>query len=83
MELFGAAFSGGIKRLSIFIREGKVYVNEDTLPENPSLMIKTSAGVWAGILSGKQPIETAYMHGRLKLTGSIETALSLKKLFRL
>jgi predicted dehydrogenase/putative sterol carrier protein len=83
LELFGAAFSGGIKRLSIFIREGKVYVNEDTLPENPSLMIKTSAGVWAGILSGKQPIETAYMHGRLKLTGSIETALSLKKLFRL
>ena len=83
LELSGAAFSGNVKRMSIAIRNAAVYVDEDKLPANPSLVIKTSAGVWAGILSGKQSIESAYLHGRLKLTGPAETALSLKKLFRL
>jgi hypothetical protein len=41
------------------------------------------AGVWAGILSRKQPIEAAYLQGKLKLSGPVEAALSLKRLFRL
>ncbi len=83
LELSGAAFSGGAKRMSIIIRGGGVYVDEDKLPTNPSLVIKTQAAVWAGILSGKQAIESAYLHGKLKLTGPVQTALKLKKLFRL
>jgi putative sterol carrier protein len=63
--------------------EGRLRVDEDRLPENPNLVIRTSVGVWAGVLSGRQRIETAYLLGRLKLTGTMETALTLKKLFSL
>jgi putative sterol carrier protein len=83
LELSGSAFLGGVKRMSIIIRGGGVYVDEDTLPANPGLVIKTQGRVWAGILSGKQAIESAYLHGKLKLTGPVQTALKLKKLFRL
>lgn len=83
LELSGPAFSANVKLMSIAIRNAEVYVDEDKLPANPSLVIKTPAGVWAGILSGKQAIESAYLHGRIKLTGPVETALKLKKLFRL
>jgi hypothetical protein len=83
LELNGAAYSGGTKLMSIIIRGGGVYVDEDKLPSCPSLVIKVQACVWASILSGKQQIESAYLRGKLKLTGSIETALNLKQLFRL
>ncbi len=83
LELSGSAFSGDAKRMSIIIRGGGVYVDEDKLPANPGLVITTPASVWAGILSGKLAIESAYLHGKLKLTGPVQTALKLKKLFRL
>ncbi len=81
LELSGAAFLGGTKRMSIIIRGGGAYVDEDKLPPNPSIVIKTQAAVWAGILLGKHAIESAYLHGKLKLTGPVQTALKLKKLF--
>jgi putative sterol carrier protein len=83
LELGGAAFPGCIKLMSIIIKEGDAQVEEDRLPENPDLVIKTSAGIWAGILSGKQSVEKAFLHGRLKFVGPAETALALKKLFSL
>jgi len=83
LELGGAAFSGCVKLMSIIIKGGDVQVEEDRLPENPDLVLKTSAGIWAGILSGKRSVEKAYLHGRLKFVGPAETALALKKLFSL
>ncbi|HWP68835.1 MAG TPA: Gfo/Idh/MocA family oxidoreductase [Rectinemataceae bacterium] len=83
LELTGATFSGCIKLMSIIVKGGAVQVEEDRLPENPDLVIKTSAGIWADILSGKKSVEKAYLHGRLKFVGPAETALTLKKLFSL
>lgn len=84
LELAGAAFAGGVKRMSVFfMRGGEVRVEEDRLPADPNLVITSSASAWADVLSGKQTIESTYLHGKLKLTGAIETALSLKKLLRL
>jgi len=83
LELGGAAFPGQLKLMSIIIGNGDVQIEEDRLPENPDLVIKTSAGIWADILSGKQSVEKAYLHGRLKFVGPAETALALKKFFSL
>ncbi len=83
LELTGAAFTGGVKLMSMTIGGGETRIEQDHLPTNPALVIKTTAGVWAGVLSGKQRIETAYLQGRLKFVGPVETALSLKKLFSL
>ncbi|MCX7028105.1 MAG: SCP2 sterol-binding domain-containing protein, partial [Spirochaetes bacterium] len=83
LELSGVVFPECLKMMSIIIKGGDVQVEEDRLPENPDLLIKTSAGIWAGILSGKQSVEKAYLHGRLKFVGPAETALVLKKLFSL
>lgn len=83
LELGGTAFSGCVKLMSIVIKGADVQVEEDRLPEKPDLVIRTSAGVWAGILSGKRSVEKAYLQGRLNLVGPAETALALKKLFSL
>jgi hypothetical protein len=83
LELAGAACPGGLKLMSILLSGGEVRVEEDRFPESPDLVIKTSASLWARVLSGNQRIETAYLQGRLKFIGSMETALTLKKLFSL
>ena len=83
LELAGRVYPGGLKLMSIMFGGGKIRVEEDRLPENPNLVIKTSAVVWAGVLSGKQRIERAYLQGRLKFIGPAETALALKKLLSL
>ena len=83
LELAGAAYPEGLKLMSIVFAEGKIRVDEDRSPENPNLVIKTSASVWARVLSGKQRIERAYLQGRLKFIGPMETALTLKKLLNL
>lgn len=83
LELAGAVYPGGLKLMSILFSEGEIRVDEDRFPENPNLVIKTSASVWARVLSGKQRIETAYLQGRLKFIGPMETALTLKKLLSL
>jgi hypothetical protein len=83
LELTGAVYPGGLKLMSILFSGGEIRVDEDRSPENPNLVIKTSASVWARVLSGKQPIETAYLQGRLKFIGPMETALTLKKLLSL
>ena len=83
LELAGATYPGGLKLMSIMFGGGKIRVDEDRLPENPNLVIRTSAGVWAGVLSGNRRIEAAYLQGRLKFVGAVETALALKRQFSL
>ena len=83
LELTGTSFAGGVKHMSMIIGGGKTRIEQDQLPVNPALVIRTSAWVWAGILSGKQRIEKAYLQGRIKFVGPVETALTLKKLFSL
>lgn len=83
LVLSGPSFPGGTKRISLLIRDGEIDVEEDVMPDEPNLTIRTDAKVWADILSKAQSIEAAYLQGRLKLEGSVERALSLKKLFRL
>ncbi|HEY9055345.1 MAG TPA: Gfo/Idh/MocA family oxidoreductase [Rectinemataceae bacterium] len=83
LELASTAYPGGIKLFSILLGNATVLIEEDRLPEKPDLEIRVSAEAWEGILSGKQKIETAYLQGRLKLTGSVEKALALKKSFSL
>jgi len=69
--------------MSMTVEGNGARLEYDRLPTDPSILIRTTADVWACVLSGKARIETVYLQGKLRFTGPIDTALSLKKLFRL
>ncbi|MBU0927168.1 MAG: Gfo/Idh/MocA family oxidoreductase [Spirochaetes bacterium] len=58
-------------------------VEEGRLPESPLLVLRTSKALWASILSGKAHIETAYLHGKLRIDGEVAQSLRIRDIFKL
>jgi len=58
-------------------------VEEGRLPEQPLLTLKTGKATWASILLGKTQIETAYLHGKLRIEGQVTQSLRVRDIFKL
>jgi len=62
------------------VRDGAVTVS-DGAGRDADVMIQVSSAVFDKIASGQQNPATAYMTGKLKITGDMNVALKLQKLF--
>ncbi len=73
----------GDGQFGLTVRQGRLDVMADALPENSDLSLTVPAGVWAAILLGKKRIETALMQGMIRYSGQVEKALPLRSAFRI
>ena len=64
----------------VVIRDGKLAVSEDG-DAKADVTIATTSETFDKLASGKQNPATAYMTGKLKVTGDLGAALKLQKLF--
>lgn len=71
------------QRFALDIRDGSLCVTPDTVPENPDLTLRMTAGVWAAMLLGKKRIEMALVQGLIRYEGQVEKALPLRNAFRI
>jgi predicted dehydrogenase len=73
---------GGIEeKLGLYIKNCKIKIKKDGLPDHAVLTIFIPSGTWAGILLGKKRIETALLQRELKFKGKAEEGLKLKAVF--
>ena len=64
----------------VVIRDGKLAVSEDG-DGQADVTITTSSETFDKLAAGKQNPATAYMTGKLKVSGDLSAALKLQKLF--
>ncbi len=74
---------GAPETYAIRIATGGATVEEGRLPEQALLVLKTSKAIWASILLGKTQIETAYLHGKLRIEGEVAQSLRVRDIFKL
>jgi putative sterol carrier protein len=65
---------------TVAVDDGKVTVTEDGEAE-PDCTISASEETFQKLVSGEQNPTTAYMTGKLKITGDMGAAMKLQKLF--
>lgn len=70
-------------KFSIIITKGSAKVEEGSLPEKGSLILRIPSGTWAAILLGKEKIEQAFTEGKIELDGEIDEALKVRAAFGL
>ena len=73
----------GERCFGLSIKDGKVALKAEGLPEQPEVVLTVPAGTWAAVLMRKKRIETALIQGRLKVEGKAGIALKLRKVFGL
>jgi hypothetical protein len=76
---------GGVpeQKLGLYIKDGKVELRTDGLPENADFLLRTKAGTWAGILLGKKRLETALLQRQLHFDGLPREGMKLRTAFRI
>jgi predicted dehydrogenase len=70
-------------KFSILITKGSATVEEGSLPEKGSLILRIPSGTWAAILLGKEKIEQAFTEGKIVMDGEIDEALKVRAAFGL
>ena len=71
------------ERYGLFIKEGRLDIQQGVLPPEALLTLHIPAGVWAAILLGKMRLETAVLRGKIAYEGHAEEGLRLRSVFRL
>jgi putative sterol carrier protein len=70
----------GEGRWLVDVRDGNVTVTADP-DRDADVTIKTSSAVFDRLVTGEQNPTTAYMSGKLKISGDLGAALKLQQLF--
>jgi len=63
------------------VRGGAVAVREGGADGNPDATIRTSSEMFERIVSGRQNPATAYMRGKVKVSGDLGAVMKLQRLF--